>query len=113
MGFQDIELDISKNIRIIEKQKYEIVISAGNLLKSLSVGNGNVAIDNALESLTDIVLFSYILGKRLGLSINEIENKLDKKLRLGALNSDNSNIVASDIKDIIEYRTLQKNKKRV
>lgn len=74
--------DITKNVKIIEWIKNEILISVSNLFNLIF--KGVKPIDNGLQSvIANIIMLSYLLGKRLGISFDEIDYKIKDKIKEG------------------------------
>ncbi|MGE5415404.1 MAG: MazG-like family protein [Acidobacteriota bacterium] len=71
------QVDIAKNIRIIEWLKAEMVESVAILFKSL-LRTGDEAVSDCLAT---IIITTYILGKRVGVSFPHIDLKVESKLR--------------------------------
>ena len=78
----DEQLDITKNIKMIEILKCQILNGVADLHTSLIN-----SVDNAqrTEIFADLVILIYILSNRLGIASNELENKIIKKLKIGVL----------------------------
>ena len=72
--------DITKNVKIIEWIKNEILISISNLFNLLF--KGVKPIDNGLQNaIANIIMLSYLLGKRLGISFDEIDYTIKEKAK--------------------------------
>jgi len=72
------DIDIAKNLRVIEWLKAELVESVAALFKSL-MKTGDDAVSDALAT---IIITTYILGKRVGITFQHIDMKVQGKLRL-------------------------------
>ena len=71
----DKNSEITKNIKIIEWMKTELIISLGDLFNLLFKGTRPV--DQILQdTLANIVMVTYLLSKRLGISFKESEIEL-------------------------------------
>ena len=78
----DKNSEITKNIKIIEWMKTELIISLGDLFNLLFKGTRPV--DQILQdTLANIVMVTYLLSKRLGISFKEIDYKIKEKIREG------------------------------
>lgn len=74
--------DITKNVKIIEWIKNEILMSVSSLFNLLF--KGVKPIDNGFQSaIANIIMLSYILGKRLGISFDQIDYKIKEKVKEG------------------------------
>ena len=72
--------DITKNVKIIEWIKNEILISVSDLFNLIF--KGVKPIDDKLQNtLANIIMLTYLLGKRLGISFDEIDYKIKEKSR--------------------------------
>ena len=72
MPFFDRDIDITRNIKIIEWLKSELITDVANLFKVLVNGMKEEVHDSISEILSNIILISYLLGTRLGISYNAI-----------------------------------------
>lgn len=83
MAVFDKEIDITRNIKLIEWLKSELLTDMANLFRVLVNGVREEVHDTVAETISNIILISYLLGKRLGISFNSIEMKIHKKIKLG------------------------------
>ena len=79
----DKDIDITRNIKVIEWLKGELLLEIANLFKVLVNGMKEEVHDSLANILANIILISYLLGKRLGISYNAIELKIKKKIKIG------------------------------
>lgn len=79
------DLDITKNIRIIEKLKSELLSGVAQLYESM-LYTGDESDREAL--LADIVMKSYLLSKRLGTGYDALDERIVKKLRLAVIHDE-------------------------
>ncbi|MBC7765713.1 MAG: MazG-like family protein [Hyphomonadaceae bacterium] len=77
------DIDITRNVKLIEWLKTEVLTETATMFKTLSVDAKNDTQDQAAESLANLVTLSYLLGKRLGVSFQTIDLKMNDKLQLG------------------------------
>ena len=74
--------DITKNMKLIEWMKNEILMSVSELFNILFKGVRSA--DEGLQDiLANIIMITYLLAKRLGISFNEIDYKIKEKSRQG------------------------------
>ncbi|MEG2983925.1 MAG: MazG-like family protein [Peptostreptococcaceae bacterium] len=74
--------DITRNIKIVEWMKTEILMSVSDLFNLLF--KGVKPLDEALQdTLANIIMITYLLAKRMGISFKEIDYKLKEKIRIG------------------------------
>lgn len=98
------EFDIAKNVRLIDWLKSELLTSVADLFKLLSSG-----IKGSQEAIADciasIILAAYLLGKRLGIQFEQIDRKLEGKIRLGIIEE---YAVEKDFADLSELSSYTK-----
>lgn len=80
MGYNK-NMDITKNIKVIEWLKSETLNAIAHLFGLLvnGVKSGQEAI---LDAIANIILVTYLLGKRLGFSFEKIDEKVKSKVKL-------------------------------
>jgi hypothetical protein len=71
------DVDITKNIKIIDWLKAELVSSVGALLKAVVKGSEELILD----CLVGIIITTYLLGKRLGITFARIDMNIKSRLR--------------------------------
>lgn len=78
----DKSSDITKNVKIIEWMKKELILSVGDVFDLIF--KGVKPVDQSLQdTLANIIMMSYLLGKRLGINFNEIDYKIKEKIKIG------------------------------
>ncbi|MDK2798790.1 MAG: hypothetical protein PWP27_341 [Clostridiales bacterium] len=85
MGFFDREIDITRNIKMIEWLKSELLTDIAALFKQLVNGVKDDAQDLLAETLSNLIVICYLLARRLGISFNTIDLKMENKLKLGII----------------------------
>lgn len=103
------ETDITKNIRVIEFLKSELLTAVASLYQILLKGT-KAGQDVIQDILANIVLVTYLLGKRLGISYSLIDSRIQEKIRIGMLEDHETEKWYGDLSDLGEY--LNKNKKK-
>jgi uncharacterized membrane protein YwaF len=93
------DIDIAKNIRIIEWLKSELLVEAANLFKVLAKG-GKVSQSTISDILASIITVCYLLGKRLGINYVIIDEKIRDKIRLGILEEHEVEKTYGDLKTL-------------
>lgn len=76
MSSTNPDLNIVKNVRIIEWLKAELLSGIGALFKAM-IKNSEEAI---LDSLASLIMGCYFLGKRLGFSYAKIDARIEERL---------------------------------
>ncbi len=78
------ELDITKNLRMVEWLKAELVQSIGALFKSLL----NTSVEAIADALAAVMILIYLLGSRVGVPFavldREVQHKLNQSLGAAA-----------------------------
>ena len=73
---------VTKNVKIIEWMKKELILSVGDVFDLIF--KGVKPLDEALQdTLANIIMITYLLAKRLGISFSEIDYKIKEKIRIG------------------------------
>lgn len=114
MAFYDREIDITRNIRMIEWLKSELLTDTANLFKNLVQGLTEEVYESVSETLSNIILICYLLGRRLGLSYNSIEIKMENKIRLGLVENHDVEKYYGDLSELAKHLNSSrlKNQKR-
>jgi len=101
------ETDITKNIRLIEFLKSELLTSVASLYQILLKGT-KASRDALLDILANLIMVTYILGKRLGIPYGAIGSKIMDKIKIGMLEEHETEKWYGDLSDLSEY--LQKHR---
>lgn len=82
----DKSSDITKNVKILEWMKKELIMSVGDVFDLIF--RGVKPLDDSLQdTLANIIMITYLLGKRLGISFKDIDNKINEKIKQGIDNN--------------------------
>lgn len=77
------DMDIAKNIRMIEWLKTELLDNVSGLFRGFLKGNESVLLDY----LSNIIVFVYVLARRCGIDFHEldrsVQRKIDRNIELG------------------------------
>ncbi|MDP4179517.1 MAG: MazG-like family protein [Bacillota bacterium] len=111
MAFFDKEIDITRNIKIIEWLKSELLTDIAGLFKILVNGAKEEVHEAVTESLSNIILICYLLGKRLGISYNAIEMKMENKIRLGLVEKHDVEKYYGDLSELTRHLNCSRIKK--
>lgn len=87
MRTNEKELDIAKNIHIIESLKCELLSDLAQLYTGMFDSHSNEAFEKD-DIIANMIMVSYILAKRLGISYHSLDMKILNKLRLGTMEDD-------------------------
>ena len=111
MGFFEKEIDITRNIKMIEWLKSELLTDLANLFKILVNGVKEEVHDTVSETLSNIILISYLLGRRLGISYNSIEMKIENKIKLGLVENHDVEKYYGDLSELAKHINSSRVKK--
>ena len=103
MAVLDKEIDITRNIRLIEWLKSEMLTDMARLSKILVNGVREEVHEAVSETLSNIILISYLLGKRLGISYNSIELKIHQKIKLGLVENHDVEKYYGDLSELSRH----------
>lgn len=102
------ETDITKNIKVIEFLKSELLTAVAALYQNLLKGT-KLAQESVLDILANLVLVTYLLGKRLGIAYSLIDSKITEKIRIGMIEEHETEKWYGDLSDLNEYMNKRKN----
>ena len=94
-------VDVIKNFRTIEWLKSEILTSVANLYEILATGDENSKEDME-DLLSNIILLSYLLGRRLGLDYEDINLNLKNKIKLNIVKDHQIEKWYGDLSQLLE-----------
>ncbi len=77
-------IDITKNIKIIEWLKSELLSSVASLFELLVKGIKGQQ-EAIADILANIILVAYVLGRRLGINYSNLDMRIEDKVKLGVL----------------------------
>jgi len=111
MAFFDKEIDITRNIKLIEWLKSELLTDIANLFKVLVNGMKDEVHDAVSDSLSNIILICYLLGRRLGISYNSIELKIESKIKLGLVERHDVEKYYGDLSELSKHLDISRAKR--
>ncbi|GAE87749.1 MazG-like family protein [Acetivibrio straminisolvens] len=103
MALFDRDIDITRNIKIIEWLKSELLTDIANLFKVLVNGVREEVHESVSETLSNIILICYMLGRRLGVSYNSIEIKINNKIKLGIIENHDVEKYYGDLTELAKH----------
>lgn len=104
MASKTREIDVAKNLKIIEWLKAELVDSVGALFKAL-LKTGN---DAAADALAAIIVVTYLLGKRVGVSFYTVDTRVKAHLLANINSGHEVERWYGDLSDLLHYIENQK-----
>lgn len=96
------EYDITRNIRLIEWLKSEMLSSVARLFSLLS-GSVKASQDALTACLGNIIVACYLLGKRLGLHYALIDRVMEDQLRLGIIEDNDIEQSYGDLTELLDH----------
>ncbi|HPT76293.1 MAG TPA: MazG-like family protein [Defluviitaleaceae bacterium] len=84
MGIREREFDITRSLKIVEKLKSQMLCDIAQLFSEMVECNEESHEERA-DLLANIIILTYLLSKRLGISYNTLDMKIYNKLKLGIL----------------------------
>jgi hypothetical protein len=103
MAIPEKEIDITRNIKLIEWLKSELLTDLASLFKVLAGGFREEIHDAVSEILSNIILITYLLGKRLGISYNAIDLKVHNKIKLGLVENHDVEKYYGDLSELSRH----------
>lgn len=103
MAVFEKEIDITKNIRMIEWLKSELITDIANLHKVLVNGVKEELNDSVADAVSNIILISFLLGRRLGINYDTIQSKIQEKIKLGLLEEHNVEKYYGDLSELSKH----------
>jgi len=98
------EIDIAKNLKIIEWLKAELVDSVGELLKTLL----KAGTDAREDALATIIIITYLLGRKVGINFYSLDMKVRNKLSISINKSYEIEQWNEDLSDLSNYLESKK-----
>lgn len=103
MALFDNQLDITRNIKIIEWLKSELLTDVANLFKALVNGVRDEVSESLADTLGNIILICYLLGRRLGINYRKIETKIENKIKLGLVENHDVEKYYGDLSELAKH----------
>jgi len=104
----DNNIDVTKNIKMIEWLKSELLTAIASLYELLVKG-AKESQDAIVDVLANIILVTYLLGRRLGVNFSRIDMKLEDKIKLGVLEKHKIEEWYGDLSELKQYLGRNRN----
>ncbi|HHY90255.1 MAG TPA: hypothetical protein GX503_01190 [Clostridiales bacterium] len=104
----DRDIDVTKNIKMIEWLKSELLTTIASLYHILAKGLRD-SHDALVDVLANIILVTYLLGRRLGISFRLIDVRVHEKIRLGILENHQLEEWYGDLSELKQYLDKDEN----
>lgn len=95
-------VDVTKNIKMIEWLKSELLTAIALLFETLVMGIRNSQ-EKILDILANLILITYLLGRRLGLTFDRIDDKIKDKAKLGRIEEHDIEKYYGDLSELIKH----------
>lgn len=96
------DMDIIKNVRTIESLKSELLTSIAYLYELLAKGEDDIK-EDLEDVISNIMLLSFLLSKRLGLNYEDINSTLEDKTKLNILDGHKIERWYGDLSELLEF----------
>ncbi|MCX7883485.1 MAG: MazG-like family protein [Caloramator sp.] len=96
------DFDIMSNIKLIDSYKAYLLSSVSDLFTTMTKGNKG-DIDDITDEIAEIIIFSYLIAKRLDLDYSIIDERIVKKLKIGILEENTVEREYQDYSRLISY----------
>lgn len=96
------DIDIIKNMKTVEWLKAQLLSTVSSLYTTLSNGEENTK-ENIEDIISNIILNSLLIGKRLGLSYEDIENTLKENIKINLIEEHKIEKWYGDLSSLLEY----------
>lgn len=99
-------MDIAKNIKLIESLKSDLLLAVSHLYAEMTSETCEDIRDVALDNLSDVIIISYLLSRRLGLDYPALEKQIASKIRLGLLQEHETEKYFGDLSALSRIRSI-------
>lgn len=96
------DIDIIKNMKTVEWLKAQLLNTVANLYTTLANGEENTR-ENLEDIISNLILESLLLGKRLGLSYESIESALRDNIKLNLIEEHKIERWYGDLSILLEF----------
>jgi len=100
-------IDITRNIKIIEFLKGEMLTDMAELFKTMSKDSKNVQTDT-LDIIANVIIESYVLAKRIGLSYDNVALQINEKLSMGIEEQNEIEKYYRDLSELKKFLSFKK-----
>lgn len=100
-------LDVTKNIRVIENLKSELLSCIAHLYSRMAADDCDDLKEVALDTLSNTIIIGYLLSRRLGLDYAALEKDITAKIRLGLIQEHETEKYFGDLTALSRLRNSQ------
>ncbi|KMT21781.1 MazG-like family protein [Clostridium cylindrosporum] len=96
--------DIIGNMNTIDGYKTYLIGFVADLFATMNKSKGNTAYnDEIIDEVADIIICSYLISKRIGISYDKIDKRIMDKLKVGLLEDNGADRLCQDYTSLISY----------
>lgn len=96
------DFDIMGNMKLIENYRTFLLSSVADLFVTMAKG-AKADLPEITEEIAEIIILSYLLGKRLEIDFSSIDDKIIKKLKIGLASEGDADRQQLDYANLITY----------
>lgn len=101
--------DVTKNMRLVEHLKSDLLLAVSHLFSEMSSDTCEDIREVALDTLSDTIIISYLLARRLGLEYPAVEKQISSKIRLGLIEEHETEKYFGDLSALSKIRSYSSN----
>ena len=101
MAIDNSEFDISSTLIYTEQLKAELLNSIAKLYTSMT--DGEATTSRRADLLSDIIINTYLISDKLGVSYNALDTKILSRIRLLLMNSEDNLAVKQDLLNLSKH----------
>ena len=107
---KEMDIDITRNVKIIDWLKSQLLSDVADLFKCLVRGIKEEMRESIEDCISSIIVASYLLAKRLGVTYNSVELKIADKIRLGIIENHDVEKYYGDLSELSHHMKLNRGK---
>lgn len=104
-GIMGRNLDITRSLRIVENLKSALLDDIATLYRHLADPVLEDTRNVAADTLSDMIVVGYLLGKRLGVDYATMDRHISKKIRLGLIHENEIEKYFGDLSELARVRS--------
>jgi len=97
-------LDVTRSLRIVETLKSELLEGIATLYRHLADPALEDTREVAADTLSEMIVICYLLGKRLGVDYSTMDRHISKKIRLGLIKENEIEKYFGDLSELARIR---------
>ena len=101
------DIDITKNIKLIESFQCQLLNTVAELFTSLA--DAGVSNKERADILSNIVILTYLLADRLGISYTALDAKVLNNIKLGILDENGSGMWQTELSALAKHIDKNRN----